>query len=231
MGLASHSEPTACSSLCFGPHLSLPSSKPWPVAQARALIVCLLLLSLLGATSGRRRRENGREGERQKDTEEGRKELGREGGPYSVLTFLRAACNEEEPRPFLGRGEQHGAPSQRLGPRLEGGRLLPGKITEHFLPLRGSQGSWEVTLAETAREEGAETSLLPQTPFGSPSPRTSGEVGSQRGAGICSGHLERCEVVGQAGTPALRSPACRAGRSASENPDGGARSEEMRAGP
>lgn len=77
------------------------------------------------------------------------------------------------------------------GPSLEGAQAASGTITVHFLPSRGFQDSWEVILAETAREEGVKTSLFPQTPSVLPTFVLLGKRSPREGLVLVLGHSER----------------------------------------
>lgn len=148
-GCHPRSEPTAQSSLGSGPGLSPTSSpKPRPIAQALVLTVGLFLLSLLSLHLGRGEERRDREGgsrvrERPKGREGGRSRV-KEVGTYSALTFLRAFCNDEEPRTFLGPGEQHQPHSRKSsvgapGPGLGREQAAPWEGYSAFPALKGQE--------------------------------------------------------------------------------------------
>ena len=124
----------------------------------------------------------------------------------AVLTFLKASYNEEEPRTFLGQEQYQPEQYETVRGDPEPASLFPGKITVPFLPLRGFQGSWEVSLAgQPGRMQPAShTSLRHHLVL--PTFALLGKQGPKEGLAFVLGHLEMWEVLGQAETPGPSSP-------------------------
>lgn len=108
--------------------------------------------------------------------------------------------------PTVGRA-QSGPQGQDWGES----RLLPGKVTVHFLPSRGRRSNLG---SQPGRKAPSSYSSFRHTWCSQPC--TSGELEAHGGAGVCSGALGEVEGGGPGRNPAPRSPAAEWARQAQE---------------